>query len=357
MRIVFLVPGCEGRPLPINGYSIRYGNAPSSGTEQSVILVSEYLVSRGHEVTIVIDKTDFKETNGVRYTDLTYKGIPSEVDILISMLWFEKYNEIPFRVKKTVGYWFHMAWGYSINEIAEFAKDQGTDVKLVYPSSFARYHANFIEDIIKSKNIECSDWIIPNPLDEKLIKEVKSRGIKKNPKKAIFLAQFSRGGALAEQAIKELGDEYSFESFDYLDTQNGVDKKTILEKLAEAEYFIFPLYHPNGCVYKDTFSCSVAEAIAMETKVITYPLGAFTEYFNAGCYYVKFPDGADPNEMYREKVSCDAFYMDVFDPFVSAVKHIEKDPSLFQRFDITSNHISSKFFDREIGKKWERIFV
>ena len=82
MKIIFLLPGTEGRPLPLNGESIRYGTAASSGTDQSVILVGEYLANQGHNVTIVLDKTDFKTVNLVNYTDFTYKGIGNEIDIL-----------------------------------------------------------------------------------------------------------------------------------------------------------------------------------------------------------------------------------------------------------------------------------
>ena len=80
MKIVFLLIGTAGRPKILNGDTIRNGGAACSGTDQSVILVSA--------------------------------------------LWFDKYNEIPFKVNKGLIYWYHMAWVYSINEMIEFCTER-----------------------------------------------------------------------------------------------------------------------------------------------------------------------------------------------------------------------------------------
>ena len=99
MKIVFLLVGTEGRPIILNGDTIRNGGAACSGTDQSMILVSEYLAEKGHDVTLVLDKTDGATCRGVKYTDFNYGDlVNSEVDILITALWFDKYKEIPFKV-------------------------------------------------------------------------------------------------------------------------------------------------------------------------------------------------------------------------------------------------------------------
>ena len=121
--IVFILPGTEGRPHAINGDTIRYKNVPSSGTDQSMILVAEYLAKSGWDATIVLAKTDKHSVNGVNYTDFSFDGINSNIDVLVTSLWFGEsrnpynykygYNDIPFRVTEALIYWQHMAWTYA----------------------------------------------------------------------------------------------------------------------------------------------------------------------------------------------------------------------------------------------------
>jgi hypothetical protein len=99
MKIVFILVGTEGRPKILNGDTIRNGGAACSGTDQSMILVSEYLAQNGHDVTLVLDKTDNNICRGVKYVDFNYGHlVNNEVDILVTALWFDKYKEIPFNL-------------------------------------------------------------------------------------------------------------------------------------------------------------------------------------------------------------------------------------------------------------------
>ena len=353
MKIIFLLPGTEGRPLPLNGESIRYGAAASSGTDQSVILVGEYLAKQGHNVTIVLDKTDFKTVNLVNYTDFTYKGIDKEVDILNVNLWFDKYDEIPFKVTKAVQYWHHMAWQYGIGELSDFCLENKIDLQLVFPSAFAQSHNIHNYFRFKDVGINVSRVIIPNPIEDQLAEKILSENIQKDPNKVIFPAQYGRGGDIAKKVIDEVGGDFHLYTFDYTDHGKGVDKQTLFRELASSEYFIFPLYHPNACVYKDTFSCAVAEAIAMGVKVITYPLGALTEYFNEGCYYADFPPHTNINKMYSEKVSCEVPYMGDTRTLVDAFKKVtDPDSGEFSHLASTSNLIRKQFSIDEVGSQW-----
>lgn len=356
MKIVFLLPGTEGRPLPLNGESIRYGAAASSGTDQSVILVGEYLAKQGHSVTIVLDKTDFKTVNLVNYTDFTYKGIDKEVDILNVNLWFDKYDEIPFMITKAVQYWHHMAWQYGIGELSDFCLENKVALQLIFPSAFAQSHNVHNYFRFKDVGINTSRVIIPNPIEDQLAEKVLEETIERDSKKVIFHAQYSRGGEIAKKVIEQFDPSLYLKTFDYVNLENGVDKQTILRELASAEYFIFPLYHPNSCVYKDTFSCAVAEAIAMGVKVITYPLGAFTEYFNEGCYYADFPPHTNINRMFSEKVSCEMPYMDDTRTLVDALKKVtDPDSGEFSHLASTSNLIRKQFGVEEVGSQWNRL--
>ena len=73
----------------------------------------------------ILDRTDKQTCRNVKYTDFSYETlIDTEVDILVSALWFDKYKEIPFKVTKGLVYWYHMAWVYSINEMVEFCNER-----------------------------------------------------------------------------------------------------------------------------------------------------------------------------------------------------------------------------------------
>jgi glycosyltransferase involved in cell wall biosynthesis len=354
MKVVFLLVGTEGRPKEINGDTIRFGNSPSSGTDQSFIMIAEYLSMRGHDVTIVLDKTDGKNCRGVKYTDFNYDGlINQKVDILISALWFDKYENIPFTVTKGLIYWYHMAWVYSLNEMISFCKNYNLKMGFVNISKWARNQNDWNINIAKEQIENIVDTIIPNPIMTELIDEILSEDIiKKREKTTIFHAQYGRGGNIANKTVKELGWE-PMHCFDYVNPSNGIDKKTLFRKLLETDYFIFPLYHPNGCVYKDTFSCSVAEAIATGVIVLTYPLGALPEYFNDGCVFLDFPNGTNIEKMMTEKVTCNAEYMDYHINFVNKIIEIENNPHYkIQIREKSKNTIKNRFNINIVGDMW-----
>lgn len=355
MKIVFLLVGTEGRPKILNGDSIRYGQSPASGTDQSVIMVSEHLVSKGHDVTIVLDKTDKQVCRGVKYTDFTYDGLVNqEIDILVSALWFEKYKEIPFKVTKGLIYWYHMAWVYCINEMIEFCNEYNLKMGFVNISKWAQSQNEWNIKLGIDKIENTINTIIPNPIMTELIDEIlNEKEIQRKEKSSIFHAQFGRGGDVAHRTITELGWEDMFR-FDYINPENGTDKKILFNKLLESDYFIFPLYHPNGCVYKDTFSCSVAEAIAAGVIVVTYPLGAIPEYFSDGCVFLNFPHGTDMEKMMTEKVTCEAQYMDYTGNIKDKLLEIENTPGLKQEIrNKARNTIKDRFSISVIGKMWE----
>ena len=150
-----------------------------------------------------------------------------------------------------------------------------------------------------------------------MIDEVlKEKPIKK-PRKFIFHASWARGGDIAYSAIDKLNyEDKEFHAFDYLITipsndtkffhkHDGVDKKTLFKHLAESEYFIYPLYTPYQDVHKDTFSCVVAEAIALGVTVITYPLGALHDNYKEYCQWLHLPVGFDLDIVQNEPLTKD----------------------------------------------------
>ena len=354
MKIVFLLVGTEGRPKILNGDTIRYGGAAGSGTDQSFIMVAEYLAANENDVTIVLDKTDKQTCRNVKYTDFTYDGLLNEsVDILVTALWFDKYKEIPFKVNKGLIYWYHMAWVYCINEMVDFCNEHKIQMGFVNISNWARGQNDWSVKIGQEKIEVTHDVIIPNPVMVELIDEINNEEtIVRRDKSSIFHAQYGRGGDVANRALKELGWEDMFR-FDYIDHSNGTDKRTLFKKLLETDYFIFPLYHPNGCVYKDTFSCSVAEAIAAGVIVLTYPLGAIPEYFSKGSVFLNFPHGTDMEKMTTERVTCEAQYMDVHMNYVNKLIDIEGNPNLKEEIrNNAKDTIKQRFNINTVGEMW-----
>ena len=349
MKIVFLLPGTEGRPKILNGNTIVSGGAPSSGTDQSIIMISEYLASNGYDVTIVLDKTDKQECNSVKYIDFTYEGI-NETDILVSCLWFDKYDLIPFKVTTGLIYWYHMAWVYGINEMINFSLKNNIKMGFVNISEWSAKQNDWSVSMGISKVEGSVKKIIPNPIMTELMDSISP--IERKENSTIFHAQYGRGGDIARRVVNELGWDETF-LFDYINPGNGTDKLTLFNKLLESDYFIFPLYHPNGCVYKDTFSCSVAEAIAAGVIVVTYPLGAIPEYFSDGCVFVDFPPDADMVKMMTEHVTCNAEYMNRTENIIKKIKHLEEHKELKEEIRIKSKDlIKHNFSINIVGKKW-----
>jgi glycosyltransferase involved in cell wall biosynthesis len=355
MKIVFILVGTEGRPKILNGDTIREGKAPASGTDQSVIMIAEYLATKGHDVTIVLDKTDRQKCRGVSYDDFDYKSFigQGDVDILITALWFDKYDKIPFKVTKGLLYWYHMAWVYCINEMIDFCNTHKLKMGFVNISKWSRSQNDWNVELGKQKIENTVDVIIPNPIMTELIEKIeKEEKIVRKEKSSIFHAQYGRGGDVANRTVLELGWEKMY-TFDYVNPQNGTDKKELFYKLLETDYFIFPLYHPNGCVYKDTFSCSVAEAIAAGVIVLTYPLGAIPEYFSPGCVYVDFPVETDMEKMLNEKVTCDAQYMNDHSEYVKKLIYLENNPEVKNDIRNRSKDLIKNNFNIEVvGNLW-----
>ena len=122
MRVVFLVLGNSRRSNYLNGDTIRTGGGGASGTDGSNILVAEYLAANGFDVTICTERLEPKleekyssegknppngtQIRGVYYTDFDFTGIDNRTyDIVVSNLWFDKYDDLPITVTRGLLYW------------------------------------------------------------------------------------------------------------------------------------------------------------------------------------------------------------------------------------------------------------
>lgn len=384
MRIVFTVIGNSRRSNYLNGDTLRYEGGGGSGTDTSSIVVAEYLASQGHEVVFVTealepkleevykslgrDNTPGKKIRGVIYTNLAFDGVENkEFDILINSLWFFKYKELPIKVTKALIYWNHMQWIYGLSEIIEYTKENNLKLGFVNISEWEKSMTQGVIDSIKSHIPHTKQTLIPNPVMDDIINEVLETNPTKKSHKFIFHAAWARGGNVAIEAVKQLDyPDSEFHAFDYLmathahkdsffKMHNGVDKKTLFTHLAESDYFIYPLYTPYKDVHKDTFSCVVAEAIALGAIPVTYPLGALPENFEGHCVWIDFPDKADPIKMQSEPLSRDeeGIFKDNVPKIIDKIKYLEANPQVKEELrQKGKQYILDKFSFNKVGSMW-----
>lgn len=383
MRIAFIVIGNSRRSNYLNGETIRYGGGGASGTDTSNILVAEYLAAHGHEVVYCSEKLETQlEANlrlkgitppqgnsvrGVQYTDIEFSGIENKTfDILINNLWFSDYSKLPIKVTKGLVYWSHMQWLYGIDEITKYTVENNLKFGIVNISLWEK-EMNFesIKRLTQTlKKVETV--IISNPVTDDIITEVKNKNITKKPGKFVFHAAWARGGNVALDVVRSIEvDNKEFHAFDYLMSthdhkdsffriHNGVDKETLFTHLAEAEYFLYPLYTPYKDVHKDTFSCVVAEAIALGTVPITFPLGALPENFSGYCKWANFPPGVNQLTLQKEALSKDEEGLFNNSTYIlDAYREAEVTNTLKHHIQNNGyNHIIGNFSVEKIGQQW-----
>jgi hypothetical protein len=183
------------------------------------------------------------------------------------------------------------------------------------------------------------------------MQEVLDQKLERKPKKVIFPAQWSRGGDVALRAVRELGWEADFKSFDYVDLYNGIDKKTLFEELATSDYFIFPQY-TNENVFKDVHSCAVGEAIGMGVVVVSYPLGSHEEYYKDHYIKLDFPPDIDMEKMMSERVTHEP-KMDYIPNIIGTINYLEANPQIKEEIRNKSTpYIFDRFNINKIGPQW-----
>jgi glycosyltransferase involved in cell wall biosynthesis len=260
-----------------------------------------------------------------------------------------------------------MQWIYGIGELLEYTKINNLKLGFVNISEWEKSINRSTIHNASLSNPGTKSTLIPNPVMDDIINEVILENIPKKKHKFIFHPLWARGGDVAIQAVRELEYEDSeFHAFTYLlslhnhpdsffHNHMGVDKKTLFRHLAESEYFIYPLYTPYQDVHKDTFSCAVAEALALGVIVITYPLGALPENFNDYCIWLDAPPGANFEKMQLESLSKDEDGIFKYtDNIITKIKYLESNPELKQYYkNAGKQYILDNFNINKIGKMWE----
>jgi hypothetical protein len=384
MRIAIIVIGNTRRNGYLNGYNLRYGGGGASGTDTSSILIGEYLSKQGHEVVICTDDLDEplkkeyitegkefiagSESYGVKYTNINFDGIDNkDFDILINMLWFTGYDALPIQVTKSIIYWSHMQWIYGVDELIKFAEKHNLSIGVVNVSDWQKRISQGTVDNLKNRHQRTFQMTIPNPIFDEIINEVKSENLKKKKGKFIFHATWPTGGNVALDAVRQLDIEgKEFHALDYFisvdnhqdsffHNHKSCDRKTVFKHLAESEYFIYPLYTIHKILRKDTFALTVAEAIAMDTIVITYPLGALPENYKDYCVWLDAPPGANLEELQMADLARDEEGLFLYTKnIVDKINYLESNPEIKEQYrNKGKEYILENFNLNTVGKIWD----
>ena len=383
MRIAIIIIGNTRRNNYLNGHNLRYGGTGASGTDTSSILVAEYLAKQGHEVVVCTDNLDeplekeyLKEgvhvpgmtSYGVTYTDLKFTNVENRsFDILINMLWFNKYEELPITVSKSVIYWGHMQWIYGLDELISYAAKNNLSIGVVNVSEWQRTTSQGTIDTIKLRHKKTLQTTIPNSVFDEIISEVKAENIKKKPGKFIFHATWVTGGNVALDVVRQLDiKNKEFHALDYFISvdnhpddffynHKSNDRKTVFKHLAESEYFIYPLYTIHKTIRKDTFALTVAEALALGAIVLTYPLGALPETYKDYCVWLDAPPGVDLIQLQQADLARDEEGKFTYTKnIVDKINYLEAHPEIKEQYkEAGKNYIMENFNLNKVGNMWD----
>jgi glycosyltransferase involved in cell wall biosynthesis len=262
-----------------------------------------------------------------------------------------------------------MQWLYGINEIQNYVNNHNISLAIVNISSWQKSMISGCLDSLSTNTKNFIEVTIPNPIMDDIINETKQKKPNKKNHKFIFHASWARGGNVAYNTVKNLPyDDKELHVFDYLMTihryddpffhvHDGVDKSTLFHHIAESEYFIYPLYTIHKDTHKDTFACVVAEAIALDTIVITYPLGALPEYFGDYCVFLDMPKDTDRNLMQSEALSKDIDgKFNITKNIEEKIDYLENNPKIKQAIRMNgSKYVLDRFNIDTIGKQWDSL--
>ena len=314
MRIVFHVFANGSRNGPIDGDSVRTGGAAVSGTDTSTVVLAERLAALGHDVVVASERPPPSSRNvvrGVRYTDIAFSDLEQAervADVFVNTLWFDRYEEdLPITVTKAVVQWCHMQYIYGVDEVHRYCASRSLRMGVV---SLSEWAFEKISPVLATMRERCDvpATIVHNAMPEDMYVDLSVHS--QVPRSVAFHATWSRGGAVALRAIEQLNNidvdadaGWKIHACSYLShghhsphvvSHGPLDKGRLYAMLASCEYFVYPCIDSISLdVHMDTFSCVVAEALAMGVTVVAYRLGALEELYAPCIEFVDFPEGAD----------------------------------------------------------------
>ena len=302
-KICFFIGTCNDRVGEWNGEIIRGGGVGVSGTDTSTILIAEYFASRGFDTYLIASSCKNSTViKNVKYYTIDYlKYNIQNFNILVITPSDEFLNYNWGNLDQLI-IWCHMQHTFSEESFKKFSN--------LYPKTIIKvnYMNNFVRNAVSIHSPHTSfyenEYInIPNAV----LNDIKIEAKKKIPHSFIFNTSYRRGGDVLLNIFNKLHftdktlricsaykgelDRLAYNS--KIEVLHSVDKITLYNKLAESEYFIYPLVAPlleGANLHKDCSPCSVAEALLNEVIVLTLPVAGLLEQYKDHLVYLPFSD-------------------------------------------------------------------
>jgi len=372
MNIVILIDYNEHRKNLWNGETIRTGGVGVSGTEQSFVLIGEEFAKFANVVIISPTCIPNSSYKGVSYNSIDFlKDNTDNIDILILQSdnrYFIQYSWL--KLKKLI-FWYHSQRFIPVEIIQLFSRS--------YPNCeiFCNTMTNYGESFMKYSTPYLSVYLnnifkIGNPLMIDMIRNNNN----KEKNLFIFHAGFDRGGHITCEVFRRLNLDnkklyvcgydtlrnvsYNDNNIEYL---KSIDKSLLFNILSKTEYFIYPLVasnnitngNPPNFVHKDTFGCVIAEALAHEVIVITYPIGAVKEIYGDHLIYLPFLGNANIQSLNSFEMTFDETLNseEAISTIVKTVEFLESNPNFKENIKKRGREfILSKYSPEALAKQW-----
>lgn len=345
MNILFFIPSDPFIKNHWDGEQIRTGGAAVSGTHQTVVLVAEYLAKHTpHTIYVMNFVCNYKLHNGVQYVNMMHQ-LPEDIHVLVVPNWI---NHIPLPKISALRHfiiWYHCC-GYNApaHQIMQsLVATNHVRISFVHLSDWST--ANILHGFRNAfpvyKQLKISNALMIDTIPADIKFDIS------RPNNSIFFACWDRGAEMAERCWNKLKAESpggkwgDFLKLDYSTNIKG-DKKFVFENFANARYFIYPLINlKNNYIHRDTFSCTVAEAIACGVEVLTYPIAALREYYDGLVTWIPMPVDVAAVEAH-----------DLFIPCVPQLGSPSQDDHIIRLIeDIDANYASRESLRRERAAK------
>lgn len=337
----------------MDGELIRTGGSGVSGTEQSAVLVAEHLAGKGHDVAIVTFNANlsFEKVRGVWYTNFTYMGLQNiDVDLLVVHSMHTIFR-FPFQSVRCLVTWCVCAGIQHQAAIARFVAEKKCTYGIVHISKWAEAVTRV--DIPVHFAVQ-----IPNPVMFDVLERFYDTP--KKPKSMVFHAVWERGGDVARRVYDKLGwasQGGTFSVFDYNIPEKSADKFTVLQTVAESEYFVFPLVLPSGSISKETFACVAAEACALGAILITIGCGSLPQFYGQSAVFVPFPADCDVHGVVHASSTTDVRFLseDMVDQYVAIINYLESNPDKKARIRKAAKENMQQFSIESVGVFWSQL--
>jgi hypothetical protein len=370
-KICFFIGTCNDRNGEWNGEIIRNGGVGVSGTDTSTVLIAEYFAKYGWDTYLIASSCK----NNTIYNNVKYykcnilKEINNEFDILV-ITPSDEFLEYKWNNLQKIIIWCHMQH--------TFKESSFQSIQQLYPktSIIINYMNQFVKDAVAIHSPYTTNYtddfvMIPNPV----FNDNLNNNIVKKPHSFIFNTSYRRGGDVLLNIFNKVnyddkslvvcsaykGELDKVKGNNNIEILNSIDKYTMFKKLAESEYFVYPLVTPlseGANLHKDCSPCSVAEALLNEVIVITLPVAGLNDLYKDILVYMPFPD---ENKIMWHKSgyhsSGNEFYSEDFvEKVVSIIDFLEKNPHYKELLKKRGKQFVYDNFNLEyIGTQWLKI--